>query len=67
MAAMDGPLAVFGERTSGDSIRTQNGNGRRTPGVGSRAVGSRGGAAWRGRHVLRRARRASIIAIVIKL
>ncbi|KAI6071433.1 T-complex protein 1 subunit alpha isoform X1 [Aix galericulata] len=24
MAAMDGPLAVFGERTSGDSIRTQN-------------------------------------------
>ncbi|NWX08508.1 TCPA protein, partial [Caloenas nicobarica] len=24
MAAMDGPLAVFGERTSGDTIRTQN-------------------------------------------
>lgn len=28
MAAMEGPLAVFGERTSGDTIRTQNGNGR---------------------------------------
>ncbi|KAK2531432.1 hypothetical protein Q9233_005684 [Columba guinea] len=24
MAAMDGPLAVFGDRTSGDTIRTQN-------------------------------------------
>ncbi|NWS57365.1 TCPA protein, partial [Semnornis frantzii] len=24
MAAMEGPLAVFGERTSGDTIRTQN-------------------------------------------
>lgn len=53
MAAMDGPLAVFGERTSGDSIRTQNGNGRRNRRVGSAAAGSRGGAAWRGRHVLR--------------
>lgn len=43
MSAMEGPLAVFGERTSGDTVRTQNGNGgalRRGPGRG----GGKGGA-----------------------
>lgn len=27
MAALEGPLAVLGERSSGDAVRSQNGNG----------------------------------------
>lgn len=51
MAAMEGPLAVFGERTSGDTIRTQNGNGRGLPAGARRAVRGEAGreeVTWRG-------------------
>lgn len=43
MSTMEGPLAVFGERTSGDTVRTQNGEGG-APSEG-RGSGGKGGAA----------------------
>lgn len=53
MAAMEGPLAVFGERTSGDTIRTQNGNGRVLPAEPAMRGGSAEDVTWRS-HVLPR-------------
>lgn len=53
MAAMEGPLAVFGERTSGDTIRTQNGNGRVLPAEPAKRGGRAEGVTWRS-HVLPR-------------
>jgi len=53
MAAMEGPLAVFGDRTSGDTIRTQNGTvtaARCWQGLVSRGGRGRKEVTWRGRY-----------------